>query len=82
MIGVVVLLSLFHIVPIVAIGIIVATVWLSMVGIVKYLCMLCTASLLWLYRSRECDGYRCVFGGRQYAMMSAFGAKCESSICL
>ena len=63
MVGVVVLLSMF---PIVAIGIIVATVWLSIVGIVKYLCMLCTASFLWPSRSRECDGYRCVFGGRQF----------------
>ena len=79
MVGVVVLLSMF---PIVAIGIIVATVWLSIVGSVKYLCRLRTASFLWLYRRRESDGYRCVFGGKQYAMMSAFGAKCESSICL
>ena len=78
MVGVVVLLSMFP----VAIGIIVATVWLSIVGSVKYLCRLRTASFLWLYRSRECDGCRCVFGGKQYAMMSAFGAKCESSICL
>ena len=79
MVGVVVLLSMF---PIVAIGIMVATVWLSIVGSVKYLCRLRTASFLWLYRSRECDGYRCIFGGRQHAIMSAFDAKCESSICL
>ena len=76
MVGVVVSLSMF---PIVAIGIIVATVWLSSV---KYLCRLCTASFLWLSRSRACDGYRCFFGGKQSAMMSAFGVKCESSICL
>jgi hypothetical protein len=68
--------------PIVAIGIMVATVWLSSVGSVKYLCRLCTASFLWLSRSRACDGYRCVFGGKQCAMMSASGVKCESSICL
>ena len=75
MIGVVVLLSMFP-------GIMVATVWISIVGCAEYLCRLRTASFLWLCRSRECDGYRCVFGGKQYAVMLVFGAKCESSICL
>ena len=68
--------------PVVAIGIIVATVWLSIVDSAKYLCMLRTASFLCPSRSREFDGYCCVFGGRQHAIMSAFDAKCESSICL